>query len=102
MPDRYQDPLDPFAGIGDESVVIEADPSLDVEVTPEGVITTLEDGSVEIRPAETEPAAVEEHDSNLAEFLEDSDLIRNFHRFSHRNVMLFQKLLLIVLIFDDL
>ncbi len=76
MPDRYQDPLDPFAGIGDESVVIEAEPSLDVEVTPEGVITTLEDGSVEIGPAETEPAAVEEHDSNLAEFMEDSDLSR--------------------------
>jgi len=74
MPDRYQDPIDPFEGIGDEVVELGDMPVMNVEETPEGVITTLADGSIEIGVVESPDAPVEEHDSNLAEFIDPSQL----------------------------
>lgn len=73
MYDRPATPFDPYAEDG-ASVVIDAPATVKTEMTPDGVVTTMEDGSVEIGPSEEEAAPVEEFDSNLAEFMDEDTL----------------------------
>lgn len=67
MIERRQDPFDPMA---DDSDIVIDEPLAEPEVTADGVVTELEDGSIEITPAAAATAPVEAHDSNLAEFID--------------------------------